>query len=218
MNKVNFKKLVVDCFKEQQLKNALRRLVVESIEEIKAEKKMTISQMMRELEDDVQKINKDLSVVKDDAGCYNINGSHPHTFKLNNMHGDVFDLTYFRDGSDREKKVGISFADLKSYVKDKLSSKELNYQGGAFNKSAKHTKPETGKEEGTIKPRVKAEDAVTKKEDLPDAPYRDVGTIKRQSDGTLKGTKPDYTFPKQKNNKLTIKQKSKKVKGLPKSK
>jgi hypothetical protein len=213
MNKDELNKLILECAKEHKLKKVLKTLISEAIEEIKAENKQSVSEMMDDLDAEVKKINKEYCVKKDDAGFYNIEGCPPHSIKLYHKYNDLFDMTYIKDGTDRSKKLNVSFEDVKKFAKEKLNSKELNYVDSAYNKSAKNSKPASGKDlNEPQKPKEKTEDAVKKEADLPNAPFKEVESIKKQSDHSLKGEKADYTYPKQKDKKLVVKLKSKKLK------
>lgn len=214
MNKDQLDKLILECVKEHQLKGALKQLVVEAIQEIKAEKKLSCQEMMDELDGEVKKENKELSVTKDDAGYYNVCGCPPHMIKLKHMYEDRFNMTYFKDGADRTRKVSLPFEDVKKFVKEVLGKKTNNYVEKAYNKVAENDKDkETKSGDETVKHvGEKAKDMVEKKDDLPDQPLKSVESIKKQIDHSVKGTKQEYKYPKQKNNKLVVKLPSKKTK------
>lgn len=207
MNKKQLNDLILECVQEHQLKTILKKLVVESIQEIKAEKKLSCHEMMEELDSEVKKENKDLNVTKDDAGYYNVCGCPPHMIKLKHMYEDRFHMTYFKDGTDRTRKVSLPFEDIKKFVKEVLGKKTNNYVEKAYNKAAENDKDKekSGGEETVKHVGEKAKDMVEKKDDLPDQPLKSVESFKKQSEHPVKGTKPDYTRPKQKNNKLTVK-------------
>jgi hypothetical protein len=207
MNKKQLDTLILECIKEHQLKNALKQLVVESIQEIKAEKKLSCQEMMDELDSEVKKENKESSVTKDDAGYYNVCGCPPHMIKLKHMYEDRFNITYFKDGTDRTRKVSLPFEDVKKFVKEVLGKKTNNYLEKACNKIAGNNKDKETKSGDDVIKRVgeKAKDMVEKKDDLPDQPFKTVDSIKKQSEHSVKGKKQEYKYPKQKNNKLTVK-------------
>lgn len=214
MNKEQLDKLILECVKERQLKSALKQLVLEAIQEIKAEKKLSCQEMMDELDSEVKKENKELSVTKDDAGYYNVCGCPPHMIKLKHMYEDRFNMTYFKDGTDRTRKVSLPFEDVKKFVKEVLSKKTNNYVEKAYNKVAENDQDKETKSGDEVVKHVgeKAKDMVEKKDDLPDQPLKSVESIKKQSDHPVKGTKQEYKYPKQKNNKLVVKLPSKKTK------
>lgn len=215
MNKQQLDKLILECVKEHQLKSALKQLVLEAIQEIKAEKKLSCQEMMDELDGEVKKENKEYSVSKDDAGYYNVCGCPPHMIKLKHMYEDRFNMTYFKDGTDRTRKVSLPFEDVKKFVKEVLGKKTNNYIEKAYNKAAENDKDKETKSADEVVKHVgeKAKDMVEKKDDLPDQPLKPIDSIKKQSDHSVKGTKQEYKYPKQKNNKLVVKLPSKKQKG-----
>lgn len=214
MNKKQLDTLIFECIKERQLKSALKQLVVEAIQEIKAEKKLSCQELMDELDSEVKKENKELSVTKDDAGYYNVCGCPPHMIKLKHMYEDRFNMTYCKDGTDRTRKVSLPFEDVKKFVKEVLGKKTNNYVEKAYNKVAGNDKDKETKsgDEAIKHVGEKAKDMVEKKDDLPDQPFKAVDSIKKQSDHSVKGTKQEYKYPKQKNNKLVVKLPSKKSK------
>lgn len=214
MNKDQLNKLIFECVKEHQLKGALKQLVVEAIQEIKAENKLSCQEMMDELDGEVKKENKELGVTKDDAGYYNVCGCSPHMIKLKHMYDDHFQMSYIKDGADRTKKVSVQFEDVKKFVKEVLGKKTNNYVEKSYNKVVENNKDKEAKNnDGTVKHvGEKAKDMVEKKDDLPDQPLKSVESIKKQTDHSVKGTKQEYKYPKQKNNKLVVKLPSKKTK------
>lgn len=207
MNKQELNDLIIECVQERQLKSILKTLVLESIQEIKAEKKLSCHEMMEELDSEVKKENKELSVTKDDAGYYNVCGCPPHMIKLKHMYEDRFHMTYFKDGTDRIRKVSLPFEDVKKFVKEVLGKKTNNYVEKAYNRNAENDKDKEVKSGEEVVKHVgeKAKDMVEKKDDLPDQPLKAIESVKKQIDHSIKGTKPDYKYPKQKNHKLTVK-------------
>jgi len=199
MNKQQFEDLIIECVREHKLKKAIRSLVVESIEEFKAEKEQSCAAMMEELDKEVQKVNKDYNITKDDAGYYNLCGCPPHMVKLKHMYEDKFDMTYIKNESERTKKLKISFEDVKKFVKDILEKNELSYVKKAYNKSAENDQDKEHEGGEIVFKRVgdKAKDMVEKKEELPDQPYRSLDKVKKQSEHSLKGEKAPYKYPKQ---------------------
>ncbi len=227
MNKSQLKELICNVITEvtrDSLKSKLKTLISESIKELKDESE-SISKEMEDLDKVVKEHSKECSVEKDDAGNYNINNVPPHKFSIRPMSPGIYDVVYFKDTTDRTKKQNLKYDELKTYIKDTLKSKDLNYVKSAFNKAAKNDIDKTEKGDLPRSDIVKAhevkdiktedknyiEQAVKKDEDLPTKPMRDVKDIKKQSDHPIKGTKPEYTQPKldKKQSKLVIKLKSK---------
>jgi hypothetical protein len=203
-------------------KSKLKELIFESIEEIKYEEENCLAGDMEELDKAVKSHSKDCCVEKDDKGNYNINGVPPHSFSIRPKNSGVYDVVYFKDNTDRTKILNLDIKKVKEFVNEKLKSKTLNYVKTAYNKNAENDKD---KVEKSNNPR---HNIVTKKEikdvkndeknyneaqvkneaDLPiNNPYKEVGKLKRQNENPIKGTKPDYTYPKQKNKDITIKSK-----------
>jgi hypothetical protein len=199
MNKDRLKQLISEGIQEYKLKKMLRSLVIEAIQELKSEgdPKKGCNELMSELDSAVKSIDKDYTVTQDDAKIYNVCNCPPHMFKLKHMYEDKFNVTYIKDSTDRENKLGMSFEDAKKYIIEKLKSKDLNYVKQQYNKAAENSKPVEGKEEGPQKTKEKVEDAVKKEEDLPNAPFKKVEKITKQIDHNIKGNKVDYKYPKQ---------------------
>ena len=190
-----------------RLETYLRKLVRETIEEKMTEVDKTWEEMIETLSKDVKKVNDSISVYKNDAGHYVICGCEPHHFDLNPIVHDLFDCTYFRDNTQREKKLSITFEDLRKYVKEKLTEKSLNYVDSAYEKNVENSKDKEGGKKGDKladesmvdpekdnKPskQIKAE-PMNKEVDDPTQPMREVGKFERQVDH--KSKKPDYKPP-----------------------
>lgn len=224
MNKNGLKQLISEVMGEiarDSIKSRIKKLVVESIEEIKIENDNCIAHDMEEIEKIIKNHNKNCEVIKDDKGNYNIVGIPSHNFSIRPMSPNIYDVEYIKDTTDRSKKLNLKIEELKDYINEKLKDKDGNYVTKAHNKSAENSKDVVEKPENSIR-----NDIVTKKEitdkkndnkdynempvkddDLPDKPMKDVESIKKQSEHPIKGTKPDYTYPKldKKQSKLTVK-------------
>ena len=204
--------LITEVINEERLRVALTKLVTEAIQELKNEHGKTgVNEMIDELNTELRKKNKDFSFEKDDAGNYVFENSPPHKITLKHLYEDRFNLTYFRDNSERTKKLSVKFEDIQKFIKDAFASPATTYTDKAYNKAAANSEDKTeNKKDGNIKGKnkpteVKAEEAVKDKKDLPDAPYRPVEKFERQSEHSKKGTKADYKYPKQKDKKLVVK-------------
>ena len=127
-----------------KLETYLRKLIRETLEEKLTEVDTTWEEMIETLAKDVKKINDSIQVSKDDAGHYIICGCEPHHFDLYPQVHDLFDCTYFRDNTQREKKIRIAFEDLRKYIKEKLNSKSLNYVDSAYEKNVENSKDKEG--------------------------------------------------------------------------
>ena len=210
-------------------KKKLIKLIRESVEEIKAEKKTTTKAKMAELTKAISSVYDEASAELDKYGDYEINGE-PHYFRIRPQYNDVFDVTYIKDGADRTKKLNVKFEELKEFVLEKLKSKENNSVDSAHNKAKSGLKDKVEKSDlpkndvlkqkkvGTDKNEDKT--FIEKNDDgdnKQDAPMKEVEKIKKQADHPVKGTTPDYTKPKDVNKKHVVKGKaSRKFKGLPK--
>ena len=209
----------VDSLKE------LKKKINEAIEEVVDDSK-SIAADMEELEKAVKSQVTDATIEKDDAGNYNINDVNPHKFSIRPVSTGKYNVLYFKDNTDRTKKLNLTTEELKKFIEEKLKSKDLTYTKTAFNKIAKNSeeKKDENKDVGLhdYKPKLKEplkdtkneykdyyENMVKNEKDMPDKPFREIDTIKKQLDHPIKGTKPDYTYPKQKDKKLVVKGKSK---------
>ena len=189
----------------------IRHLVKESLEEIRTEYKDSLTSMIEELQDSISH-----EVVLDDSGNYIICECEPHHISIRPIVYDVFDCLYIKDGTDREKKLGIKFDELKEYIKEKLKSKDLNYVDNARKKVEDNSKDKEGKDNTDHVVNYKNKkvdldnaDDLNKKEDNPDEKMKEVGEFKKSID--YKEKKPTYTPPKLPNNlhNLVIKMKNK---------
>lgn len=225
MTRNELKELIRETMMTESLKSQIKKLVNESIEEIKHEKKDSLAEEINELDKAVKDHNKDLCVNKDNMGNFNVEGDPNHNFSIRPKSDGIYDVVYIKDDSQRQKKFNLKLKELKEYIKEKLTDKALSYTQTAYNKCAENNKDQVTKSElpsnyKFVKKEIKDtkndnkdynEPAVTKKEDMPDSPFSNVDKFKKQSEHPVKGTKPDYTQPKlsKKESKLTIKPKSK---------
>lgn len=226
MNKQGLQTLVNEVMANMartSLKTKLKKLIAESMEEIKHEDADCLAGEMAELDKMVKEHDKKCSIDKDDTGNYNMNGDPIHNISIRPMSAGIYDVVYFKDTADREKKLNLKLKELKAYVTEKLKNKNLNYVKTAYNKTADNTNDKVEKTENPIhhkfaKKEIKDtkndnkdyNELPVKDEDMPEKPMREVEKFKKQNETPIKGTKPDYTYPKldKKQNKLLIKQKA----------
>ena len=225
MNKAQLQGLIKEVMEDmskQALKAKLKKLVVESMEEIKYEKEDTVVEDMEAIEKIAKEYNKDATVKLGDDKNYWINETVPHKFHIRPQSEGIYDVQYFKDDTDRTKKLNLKFEELKKFIKDTLSNKDLNYVKTAYNKNAENSEDQIEKGEipthhKFVKKEVKdtkndnkdyTEPMVKNEKDLQDKPMYAVEKFEKQSDHPIKGTKPDYTYPKQKDKKLLIKLKA----------
>lgn len=205
-DKLKLKDLILECLLEHKLKNAFKKLVTEAMSEIKVETEKTVSECVNELEKELKKIDSDYTLCKTDAGNYVFDGSPLNGISLKHIHGDRFDVTHIKDNSQRTKKLMMSVSEIKDFISSHVKTSNPSYVSAAHNKSVENSKPSEGKDEGKPKNSDESEGE--------DAELSPVKKLKKQSDHSVKGTKPKYTYPKQKNDSLTVKQRSKKSMSL----
>ena len=225
MNKGQLKSLITEVMSEMataSLKARLKGIISESLEEIKSESADSIEAEMEEIRTIIKAESKDAELVKGDDGNYVLEGKFPHKIQIVPQSQGIYNVLYMKDNSDRTKKLNLKFEELKTFVKEALKSKELNYVKKAYNKSVENDKD---KVEKTTNPAhhkfVKKEVTNTKNDnkdyieksiknddDMPDKPMKDATKFKKQIEHPVKGTEPDYTYPKQKDKKLIVKQKT----------
>lgn len=217
--KINhLQQIITECFesvleerqKKQKVATALKKLVMEVIEEKKADFEKTCLEIQEELDKEVKKIDKKYSVVKNDAGNFEMCGCDPHHIFVRPRWYNNFEVLAFKDKTDRTKKIGLNYDEVKEFLKATLNNTDQNYVNKAYNKAAENSVDKEKKKnqgDGPQKTDVKVEDAVEKKEDLPDQPMQDVNLkkVEKQVDHSVKGEKPKYKFPKQKDDDLTVK-------------
>lgn len=195
---------------KKKVSGFLKKLVMEVIEEKSAEFEKTCSQIVEELDKEAKKINKSYSVTKNDAGNFELCGCDPYHVHVRPRWNNSFEILAYKDKSDRTKKIGMTYDDVKDFIKSYLTSDKENYVNAAYNKAAENSIDKEKKKNQGDKPQEtdeKVVNAVEKKEDFPDQPMQDVNLkkVERQSDHSLKGERVKYKFPKQKDDDLTVK-------------
>lgn len=196
--------------KKQKVAVALKKLIMEVIEEKKADFEKTCLEIQEELDKEVKKIDKKYSVVKNDAGNFEMCGCEPHHIFVRPRWYNNFEVLAFKDKTDRTKKIGLNYDEVKDFLKTTLSNTDQNYVNKAYNKNAENSRDKEKKKNQGDKPQEtdeKVVDAVEKKEDLPDQPMQDVNIkkIEKQVDHSVKGEKQKYKYPKQSDDDLTVK-------------
>lgn len=166
MKKAELDNLIKESVREQKIENFLRKLVSESISEIKDEEKVALSDMQDELSDILDRKNGKTEVIKN-KNVMTVEIYPKHSFKIEHMFNDVFNLTYIKDSTDRLKKTNIKFDDLKKLIKTFLDKIE-NYVESARKKVDDNRKYAEGSEKKT--PDVEK----TKDDQKQDLPYEPV--------------------------------------------
>lgn len=206
-------------------KKLIDKLVRETIEQKYTDVKKSWDSMMDDLSKDIK-----YSIIKDDAGNYNICDCEPYHISIRPIIHDIFDVVSVTDGADQIKKLYLKYEDLKKFVKGCLSSKKLNYVDSTFERNVENSKDKEGgkkadtqsNDENVINPsnnkvvkNIKA-DPMNKEIDDPTQPMRSVGKFDKLID--YKSKKPDYTPPTlpRKLQRLVLKLKNKKLKSAKK--
>lgn len=200
----------------ENLKNALRKVIVEQIEEIKIEQESSIEKSMEDILMEVMKHFKTSKMIKTDRGNFIVDGCGTHQFDIRPMYEGSFDVVYFKNKSDREKKFNMDIKTLREYVKAKLT-KENTYVLNAYNKNAENQRDQSKKvldlpnnNKTTIKTVCDTKNenkdfnqkSVVNEEDLPDKPMTVVKKVVKQIDHDIKGTKVKYEYPSKSENKI----------------
>lgn len=154
------------------------------------------------------------TIYKDDKGNFNIVHPGAHKFSIRPIAGDIFDLEYFRDNSDRKKFLYITSDELKNIVKRLCNDEDasLNYVDSAYQKCSNNTDPLIGKYTNNLKVNLDgtpketpATDLLNDDEDNPDSPMHIVDTFKKMSDYPETMVKSKYPKLPKELNKLIIK-------------
>jgi len=184
-------------------KQLVNKLVKETLEQKYTNASASWSDLIDELSKEIKK-----PIELDDAGNYNVCDCEPHHISIRPIVHGICDVQAFKDYSDRTKKLFMKFDDVKKFVKDYLSSKDLNYVDGALTKSVDNSKdkqggPSADKEENmehmvdfkdNYKPikNIKAE-PMNKEIDNPTEPMQVVDKFVKSSE--YKSVNPKYTPP-----------------------
>lgn len=184
------------------LKNKLRKIVLEVLEKKYTDAEESWADMMIDLSKHIKK-----PIIRDSLGNYNVCECEPHHINIRPIVHNIFDCVYIKDGSDREKVLYMQYPDLKKWIKEKIDSSEENYVDSAYIKNTENTKDKEGNKsennqsfklkitpKGLKKDDVKT-DEMNKKDDDPTEPMKEVGKkIDKQID--KKEKKPSYKIPK----------------------
>lgn len=189
--------------KKVNITNKVANIIREVLDERTVAVEKSVEEMIQSLSKEIKK-----PITKDDKGNYSVCECEPHHVGIRHIVHDIFDLQYFKDGADRQKKLYVKFDEAKKLVKNWLSSEDLNYVDSAYSKVVENTKDKEGGKkadastEGPIvldpekdnKPakEVKAKN-MNKEEDDPTQPMREVGKFEKQIDHKIE--KPSYKPP-----------------------
>jgi hypothetical protein len=183
-------------------------------------------EILAEIDKIVKEINKDFVVVWDDHDDISINAQGLFHIRVIPKWENNYCIEAYTHNQDRVYITGQSLEQVKAFIKVNLKNSDT-YEDKAYKKSIdndtsdKDSKPGEGmpqknkpktlpttnhpftKEKNKDKNYV--EDDVKNDDDLPNKPLKEVTSTKKQIDHPIKGTKPDYKYPKQKDKKLVIK-------------
>jgi hypothetical protein len=185
----------------QKIKNYIKKLVKESIENKYTCVKKSWGEMMEDLSNTIDK-----PIVMDDAGNFTVCECEPYHISIRPIVHDIFDAVAHKDGCDRTKVLYIKYDDLKKFVKDYLNSDALNYVDDAHNKAVENSKDKEGGSKSNDVNKdlsvnsdgkaIKSDDAddMNKEKDNPDEPMSDVEDFKKMVDYPEK--KKNYKQPK----------------------
>lgn len=228
MTKHQLIELIRECISELKVVKAIKEIVNESLKSMKLSKQPSLEAKMEELAEEVSKANKDAKVFYDDNKRYNVCDCDPHHFSIYPMTDDSFNVTYFKNKTDRTKKFNLNFEELKKYVTETLKENGPDFGQKKWEKCSVNSEDKDGKK-NLDKPQEtneKVKAAVENKDNLPTAPMKTIEKIKKQVDHSVKdesadgkrnvGKFADYKYPKQKDDKIVIKQKTFKGRGRPK--
>jgi hypothetical protein len=168
-----------------------------------------------------QGVEKSSTVIWDDHDDIMINCRDLNFIRITPRWSNSYNIEAFTKNEDRIVVVGQSLDQVVSFIKVNLKNQETNTEK-AYKKSIDNEKeksidaPDKGLSQSNKPSPKKVGDTSNKNKDFNEdlekkqpqnTPMKEVGKQKKQDEHPIKGTKPDYKFPKQKNNKLVIKQK-----------
>ena len=183
-------------------KQSLKRIIKEVIEEKKTDSEKSWAEMMDKLQNEIKK-----PVKLGDDGNYSVCDCEPHHISIRPIVHDIFDLQYFKDGTDRKKVLYVKYEEVKKIVKDWLNSKDENYVDSVYQRNVDNSKDKEGgkksdkaAEENVVDPEknnkpakeIKAE-KMNDEEDDPTQPMKEVGKFEKLVDYKVK--KPNYKPP-----------------------
>ena len=184
-------------------KQLVNKLVKETLEQKYTNASASWSDLIDELSKEIKK-----PIELDDAGNYNVCDCEPHHISIRPIVHGICDVQAFKDYSDRTKKLFMKFDDVKKFVKEYLTSNDLNYVDSALSKPVDNSKDKQGgtsadKEESMehmvdfkdnykVIKNIKAE-PMNKEIDNPTEPMQVVGKFLKSSE--YKSVNPKYTPP-----------------------
>jgi len=165
--------------------------------------------------------DKSSTVIWDDHDDIMINVRDLNSIRITPRWSNSYNIEAYTKNEDRIVVVGQTLEQVLSFIKENLKNNETNTEK-AYKKSVDNEKeksieaPDKGLPQKDKPEHKKVGDASNKNKDFNEdgekstpqnKPMEEVGKTKKQDEHSIKGTKPTYKYPKQKDTKLTIKQK-----------
>jgi hypothetical protein len=154
----------------------------------------TVQKLVASIRAIVNKIGKKIEVVLDDHNDIMVRQKGVFYIRVSPKWSGIFDVEAYRNMSDRIYAVALTNDQVLDFIKVNFSEKKPSYVQAAYDKSMNHLKDASDKKAKelpkgeTVKhidvPAKDIEDAVTDKNDLPDAPMATVKEkdMERQED------------------------------------
>jgi len=164
-------------------------------------------------------IDKDVIVVFDDHGDFNVERPQAFRVRVSPRWENNFDVEAMIEGNDRIKIIGLTLDQVVDFIKANFTDEVKDVVKKSYDKAVDQTKdvaddpkPDIDSTKGIkqYKPEKKTQNMVKNDEDLPGAPMKKVDSddVKRQKDHSGNQVKP----PKHKNDKELVKRMSGKKK------
>jgi hypothetical protein len=169
----------------------------------------------------VKEINKSYSVDWDDHDDIRVIAEDKFKIRIIPKWENNYCVEAYTKNEDRVYISGLDLDGVKKFLKENLKNQETNTEK-AYKKSTDNEKEKsidapdkglnqkdklTSKKVGSTSNKNKDFNEDLEKKHPQNTPMEELKNQKKQDEHPIKGTKPDYKFPKQKNNKLVIKQK-----------
>lgn len=175
----------------------------------------------------VNAIDKDFKVIWDDHDDISITARDLFNIRIIPKWENNYDIEFYIRNEDRIHITGQTWDQVKAFVKINLKENKTYVEKAAdkviANRKDQITSPDKGlsqenkpktlpltsepPSETKNKEKNYTEKDVKKDSDLPNAPMKESGKVKNQSEHPIKGTKPEYKYPKQKDTNLVSKDK-----------
>ena len=168
-----------------------------------------------------QGAEKSSTVIWDDNDDIMVNCNDLNSIRISPRWSNSYNIEAYTKNEDRVTIVGQTLDQVVSFIKVNLKNQETNTEK-AYKKSTDNEKEKsidapdkglnqkdklTSKKVGSTSNKNKDFNEDLEKKHPQNTPMEELKNQKKQDEHPIKGTKPDYKFPKQKNNKLVIKQK-----------